>query len=229
MIKAKHNRLITLFFDHYIDRILKKDFSRFYQVNPFPCIDNKRPLMIIPNHISWWDGFFIYSFLRRNCGKKLHLMMLEEQLRQFRFFKGLGAFSIVPGERSSVMETMVYMIELFKSPQNAIILYPQGEIRPYWKRPCGLKNGWTALFGEKGIFARLMKKAILPILIPAGFCIHYYNERHPEIWLRFGKTIEEPENLRSIEHISRHFHENLAALDLAVEERQFEKELFKFF
>ena len=105
MIKADHNKLAHLVFSLYLKRLLKSSFKEFILINKLPMIDNSKGLIITPNHFSWWDGFFIYWLNKKLFKKNLFILMLEEQLKRYWFFRYLGCLlytSDAADERSSV-------------------------------------------------------------------------------------------------------------------------------
>ena len=106
MIPARHTRFHTCFFRWYTEIRLKRNFSRIIVHHPIPDITSK-PLLIIGNHYSWWDGFFILWLNNRFWHKKFHVMMLEEQLRQNMILNKTGAFSIRRGSRDA-LESLKY-------------------------------------------------------------------------------------------------------------------------
>jgi len=220
MIKAEHKFFTKLFFDPYIDTLLKSNFSHFYLANPLPVPDQNRALVIIANHISWWDGFFIYPLLRRHGLHKIHLLMLEEQLRRFSFFSGLGAFSITPGNRHEVQESLAYISRLLAHPQNAVILYPQGEIQPYWQRPAVLKKGITHLFSARHHLPGMIATGQVQLWI-AAFAIHPYDAKKPEIWMHSAPLVTDPVQIADYQYISEAFNTNLTNLDQAIQSREF--------
>ena len=59
-----------------------------------PEFDKSKSLIVTPNHFSWWDGFFIYWTNKKLFNRKLYVLMLEEQLKRYWFFKKLGCYSI---------------------------------------------------------------------------------------------------------------------------------------
>ena len=115
MIKADHNKLAHLVFSLYLKSLLKSSFKEFIIINELPMIDNSKGLIVTPNHFSWWDGFFIEYLMRKFSDRKLYIMMLEDQLKKYPFFKYLGACSIKPGSVRSVSESIVYSKEVAKS------------------------------------------------------------------------------------------------------------------
>src|SRR5689334_6980189 len=54
------------------------------------------PLIIYPNHPSWWDGYMSFVLVRRALRDRFesYLMMEEPELRRYRFFSWAGCFSV---------------------------------------------------------------------------------------------------------------------------------------
>ena len=217
MIKADHKKYARWIFIPYMNRMLKKNFSHFYLVNEYPQALKESKLVITPNHISWWDGFLAEFLFSKLLNRKLHIMMLEEQLKKYWFFKKLGAYSIQPDSIRSILETARYTMELINNPNNFVITYPQGEIESFEKRPLTLKEGLKYFI--KGIENEFY-------VLPAGFKIHYYNEKHPSIIVRFGKPLNGNVVLSSYSTFKNEFMDNLDQLAEAAEKKEFVKDLF---
>ena len=58
MIPAKHNRQADYIFGIYIRRMFRKRFNSFNLIGSPPVIKKDLPLIITPDHSTWWDGFF---------------------------------------------------------------------------------------------------------------------------------------------------------------------------
>src|SRR5690242_20891118 len=66
-------------------------------------IPDDRALLIVANHVSWWDGFFLRAVQRRvRPTASLVTVMSERQLERFRFFRWMGAIGVDPKSVSSV-------------------------------------------------------------------------------------------------------------------------------
>lgn len=176
MIHAEHKLVHRYFFKRYIHRLMKKRFHRIIHLGLLPKIETDKPLLITPNHISWWDGFFVDLFIDRALtGRKIHLMMLEEQLRKYTFFRNVGAFSVNPGKPKSVVESLLYAAEKLQNPENAVVIFPQGEIESQMKQELTFQSGVGKLSG----FAKQPFD-----LIPLFFKIYYGSEREPELYMQ---------------------------------------------
>ena len=138
MIKARHTTFFVRFFSLYSARGLKNYFRNV----EFECsVDTSdRPVLMIGNHFSWWDGFIAYRLNDLFLHKKFHVMMLEEQLATRMFLNKVGAFSIKRGSRS-VIESLSYASSLLYEPENLVVLYPQGTITSLHRRPVIFEKG----------------------------------------------------------------------------------------
>jgi len=99
-----------------------------------------RPVLLIGNHFSWWDGFIAYRLNDLCLRKKFHIMMLEEQLETRMFLNKAGAFSIKRGSRS-VVESLQYASALLHDDENMVVVFPQGTITSIHRRPVRFERG----------------------------------------------------------------------------------------
>jgi len=200
-----------------MNNLLKKNFSHFYLVNNFPDIPEDKGLIITPNHISWWDGFFAEYLFKKYLNRNLYIMMLEEQLKRYWFFRMLGAYSINPASPLSIRETVNYTREVVADPKNFIVTFPQGEIESFEKRPLTLRRGLN--FIVKGI-----EKDFL--VLPVGFKIQYYNEKYPSIIVRFSNLLQGKEIIKNYSLYESEFVNNIDMIVEAAEKKLFVKDLF---
>ena len=126
ILKAKHNRLFLYFSNSYTVWKMKKHFDSIKIIGEFN--EKNRPVLLISNHISWWDGLWAIYLNRKVFERKFHFMMLEEQLRKFWFFNYIGGYSINPKSKS-MLESLRYTNELLGDKNNIVLVFPQGEIQ----------------------------------------------------------------------------------------------------
>lgn len=204
MFKAEHKKWAQIIFRWYIDKELKKNFTDFRLTNPFPEIPGERGLLITPNHISWWDGFFIEHLTRIKLNRKIHLMMLEEQLKRFWFFQKVGAFSIDPQNPNSIIESTGYTRSVLSDKSNFVVIYPQGEIEVFDKDPVI----------KKGILKIIEKTDSDITVLPIAFRIQYYNEKKPALLCRTGKPLSSYEIKNNFSLYEKAFKDNIKLLSL---------------
>lgn len=217
MIKADHKKWARAVFNPYLNLLLKKNFSHFYLANKFPQIPEDCGLIITPNHISWWDGFFIDFVNRQKLNRRIHILMLEEQLAKYKFFRKLGAYSINHGNVKSLIETKNYTSQIISGSKNFAVIYPQGEIEAYEKRPLNIKEGLKFILKDSG-------KNIF--VVPAGFKIQYYNKKDPAVIARFSEPLRAEDIISDYDKYKKIFTENLGYLSSAAFEKKFTEDLF---
>ena len=62
-------------------------------------LDPKHPALLVANHMSWWDGFFLIHLQQQLWPETPHYsVMLESELRKFPFFRKIGAIGVEPTE-----------------------------------------------------------------------------------------------------------------------------------
>jgi 1-acyl-sn-glycerol-3-phosphate acyltransferase len=138
MIKARHKPFYVWLFNQYTRIMLKKHFHEI-NINSDVSLRNV-PTVIIANHFSWWDGFFVVYINYRMLHKKFYVMMLEEQLKKHRILSKAGAFSISK-KKKTILESIDYCISLINDPENILLFYPQGEIQSSYHYPVKFEKG----------------------------------------------------------------------------------------
>ncbi len=184
MIKANHRNWADLVFHRYILRLMRKHFSSIQLQGEFPSVAGDLPVLLLPNHCSWWDGFFIYLLNKKLFRRPLYLMMLQEQLEKYPFFSKVGAYSIQPEKPREVRESLMYTLDILRlssTPSPLVCLFPQGELRPAGIRPLGIKNGYEWLI--KHFNGKLT-------LIPLAIKLEFMDQQRPEVFLRLGESLQ---------------------------------------
>lgn len=217
MIEAKHNKAAIYLFNIYINRLLRKNFSNFFLSSNFPELPKDKSIIITPNHISWWDGFFIYHLHRFSTNNRFHLMMLKKELERYWFFKYVGAYSIATENPVTISKTIKYTSKLLSDYSNAVVFYPQGEIEAFDKRPLNIKSGLQLFIKEE------KDKCVV---LPVGFKVQYYNKKHPAIIFRAGNILKPNDILNNFSLFEEEFYSNMNALNNAAFNETFVGDLF---
>lgn len=126
MIVASPSALGRFFWENFSAWSMRVCFRRVEYDRELKIVPDQA-LLLIGNHISWWDGFWPMMLNKWFFRKKYHVMMLESELSKRLFMTKGGAFSINPGNRSMV-ETIRYTAGLLENPANMVLMYPQGKI-----------------------------------------------------------------------------------------------------
>ncbi|PRY91940.1 acyltransferase-like protein [Marinilabilia salmonicolor] len=170
MIKASHHPVYIWFFRHFTNFLVRLKFKKIF-IEGDTAADNS-PLLVINNHFSWWDGFFINYLNNKLWKKKFHVMMLEEELEKRRFLARGGAFSI-RRNHSSTPASFIYAKKILEnSSNNLLLMYPQGKLQAQATR---------YLEFEPGV-ERLLQKTN-PTVKMVVTLIDYFGNPKPSLWL----------------------------------------------
>ena len=177
MIRAQHRLWADLIFQPYLTWLFKRHFHEIQLLGELPEIPDHLPLLLLPNHSTWWDGFFVYLLNKRIFHRTAYLMMLEAQLSKYKFFRKIGAYSIAPENRHGVVESLEYTVELLNREMSLVSVFPQGQLLPWYTRPLGYKRGIEWILRKYG-----KPVTLLPLAIRAEFL----GEKRPSVFFLFG-------------------------------------------
>lgn len=151
--------------------ILRRKFNKI-QVHEVELKPN-HSILLLQNHISWWDGFWGSYLCYEYFLKHFHVMVQEDQLKKFPFFRYKGAFSIKKRSRD-VFESLSYAAELLNDPQNLVLMFPQGRLQSMHV---------TNIEFEQGVF-RMMKEIKGPCqVIYCASVIEFMESFKPNVYL----------------------------------------------
>ncbi len=181
MIKAKHITWAEWIFAPYIRHLFKQNFFRFHLLGDIPVLKSSGPTLLLPNHSTWWDGFFVYYLNKILFHRKIYLMMLEEQLATFPFFAKLGAFGIRSDNFSGVRASLLYALEILNShtEEDPVLLcmFPQGELQPWQKDPLEYRRGFH-------VIAEHFKQDLT--IVQLGIKTEFLDQQRPEVFFKFS-------------------------------------------
>ena len=106
-------------------------------------LPNDRPLLVVANHVSWWDGFLVREVQRRvRPNAPLYTVMLQQELDKRWFFRPMGGLGLTPGSLTSVRQLIRQLADLRGRQPNAVVsFFPQGKIWPSFRRPLEFEPG----------------------------------------------------------------------------------------
>jgi len=125
--------------------MLKKYFHEVQvEIDDFQA---EKPVLLIANHFSWWDGFIGNYLSYKYYHKKFHVMMLKEQLAKRMFLNKAGAFSVEKSSRS-VVESLLYSAEILSDGNKLLMMFPQGNIESLYQRDFVFAKGVERILGK---------------------------------------------------------------------------------
>lgn len=176
MIKGQYKRFYDRFYCWYAKIMVRRHFSNF--IVDVPKISQSRPLLVLSNHHTWWDGFWVLLVNKRFLKKRFHVMMLDEQLKKHPTFAHIGAFGIAKGRRQ-VLESLDYTVGLLSSSDNMVLVFPQGKLHS--------QHIEQMEFG-KGIGYVLKNQPDIDVLMLVSFT-DYFEHQRPEVRI-YGHLID---------------------------------------
>ena len=166
----------------YVRRYVRKHFNavRVSRASPFPTLGDE-PLLIYMNHPSWWDPMIGLVIATEFLAERSHYAPIDEaELRRYRFFSRLGFFGVTPGSLRGARALLITGRHILLQPGAVLWLTPQGRFVDARERTLSFLPG-------TGNLARRMRRGlVLPIAVEYPF----WEERHPEALVHFGKPIE---------------------------------------
>jgi len=143
-----------------------------------------RPVILFCNHTNWWDGLIIYLLTRQMRHKAVYCMMEEKQLKHYRFFTWLGAFSVDLSSPLRSAASLRYAQRLLQKKETAIWIFPQGRIaRP--NEPVEIKPGTDYL----------AQSAPHALLVPVAMRYDFFREDRPNCLIEIGHPFPAIENV----------------------------------
>ncbi|MBS0012263.1 MAG: 1-acyl-sn-glycerol-3-phosphate acyltransferase [Bacteroidales bacterium] len=194
MIPARHTPFHTAFFRFYSQYLMRKAFrSLTFVDDPGPT---DKAVLIIGNHFSWYDGFFMNYYNSKVLRKKFHVMMLEEQLRGRMFLNKAGAYSIKPGTRD-IIESLRYSSQILADPGNIVLMYPTGEIQSSYMSSFVFMKGLDRILEGNDPEIRFY------------VCmIDYFSDRKPSAWIYFRLAPDDCRDTPTLEKAYNEFYRN---------------------
>lgn len=139
MIKAtKQEWLKKLWYVFESKVIFPRNFKKIV-VEEIP-LKPDHSVLLLQNHISWWDGFWGSYLAYKFFKKSYHVMVQENQLEKHFYFRYKGAFSIKKKSKE-LFESINYTVELLRNPQNMVLIFPQGKLQSLYADEIILEKG----------------------------------------------------------------------------------------
>jgi len=181
MIAANKNDILDSLLYVYFRHLARSSFytiaarglERLRQLPP------DRPVILFCNHTNWWDGLIIYLLTRQMPHKAVYCMMEEKQLKHYRFFTWLGAFSVDLSSPLRSAAALRYAQRLLQKKETAIWIFPQGKLCPPGE-PVEVKPGTDYL----------AQNAPHALLVGVAMRYEFFRENRPNILIEIGQPFQ---------------------------------------
>jgi 1-acyl-sn-glycerol-3-phosphate acyltransferase len=120
-----------------------------------------QPVILVANHVSWWDGFLVREVQRRlRPHGPLYTLMGSRQLGRNGFLRRLGVLEL-DAERPGALKGLLRRLdaERARRPDLSVSMFPQGRIESAGRRPLGLRPGIAH------VARRLAPATVLPVAL----------------------------------------------------------------
>ncbi len=157
--EATHNPFIYQFLRLYTCWKIKRNFTG---VDIRADIsESDRPVLMLCNHISWWDGFWANYINMKIFKRRFWFIMSEKQLEKNRFFNKAGGIPVKRGSRS-IIATLDYASRVLKDKENLLLVFPQGMIRSLYDRDIKFEKGIEYIIRTAGDEIQIIFLVCLP-------------------------------------------------------------------
>jgi 1-acyl-sn-glycerol-3-phosphate acyltransferase len=157
-----------------IRRSVRRSFRRIAWIPPAAPLTP--PIILVPNHHGWHDGYVMYL-----AARALQLPILDwiAEYDAFPLFRTLGGMPFPPDDAVRRAATIRRTIRLRRDEQRNLILFAEGELH----RPPELLPFGKAL---ELVVRQVPNATVIPVAIRYEIGLH----ERPECFLTFGKAIE---------------------------------------
>jgi len=198
-IPAKESPLFIKIFRIYVRLLFKRRFKRVWIRQEYKPGSNSRTVYYL-NHHSWWDGIIPLLLNEYRFHQKARALMEDKQMKQYGFFKKIGAFSINREDPRKAVASLRYAVQSMQQENASLFIYPEGTITPAGSE-LSFEGGLTWLHDK------------LPEVdfVPIGIYMHTIRSDKPELHLHVGEKVAIRPELEK-ESKTELFEQKLAAL-----------------
>lgn len=180
-VLARRSPLWFALFARIFTRALRSDFHGVRIARDGPVPDPATPhLLIYSNHPSWWDAV-IYVVLAHRLFPDRHAFAPIDaaMLGRYGFMGRIGAFGVAQQEAQGAATFLATAAAVLKEPENLLFVTAQGRFADPRERPIRLAPG----------LSHLLDRAPDATLVPLALDYPFWDERKPELLIRFGEPV----------------------------------------
>ena len=140
-----------------------------------------RPLVVLANHPSWWDGAMFMLLLRRFFIERQAFMPMDaDALRKYGFMRRLGVFGIERDSPRGAVRFLDTARHVLANPRHMLWMNAPGRFADVRERPVPLAPG----------VMRLPEIAPTALFIPLAFEYTHWTEKRGEALAAFGPALD---------------------------------------
>jgi len=167
----------------YVRALARHRFAAIHIRHAGVVRDAPGSVLLYANHVSWWDGMLFLLANREYFHRRAYVLISEDGLQRFPFFRRLGAFA-VPQDPRGILRALRYGAAKLSDPRTLLLYFPQGLQRHQQTRPLGFADGIGTLLS--------MTKPGAPIaVVPAALHYTFLEAPRPEAFLDLGVALDD--------------------------------------
>ena len=169
-------------FTWYARRYLRRHFHtlRISRAGPPPAA-GLPPVVLFANHASWWDALAGLAVKAEFFpARSAYAPIDAEALKKYRMFQRLGFFGVEPGTARGARQFLRTAENVLSRPDSLLVITPQGRFADARERPVRFEPG----------LGHLATRVEHAIFLPMATEYIFWEERLPEILVRFGAPVE---------------------------------------
>lgn len=145
-----------------------------------PAPEPGRPVLLVANHTSWYDGFLLREIQRGHWKRSvLRTVMLSRELNRRPPLRMIGGTGFDPDRPQTLRSAVRDLAMLAREHPTVVSFFPQGVIRPSWVDPLGFREG-----------TRLIQRELAPLIIrPVGLHLEMGNRTRPTAFVVAGPAV----------------------------------------
>lgn len=174
IIKSKHHLFYYTYFKFfYCKWKIYRHFTMVKITGEF--LEKNLPILVISNHVTWWDGIWTMFLNIKYFNRKFHFMMLEDEIKKDKVPNNVGGYSVKKGSRS-IIETINYTAELLSVKENMVLLFPQGKIESLLTPSIQFEKGFN------NILKKIQNEVQIIFLVNL---VDYFSNMKPNVYMYF--------------------------------------------
>jgi len=173
-------RLVS-WFTRYLRRYFARSFDAIRMSGHRElAIRGDEPLVVYTNHPSWWDPILYLLLSQEFFPKRVSYGPMDAAaLEKYPMLARLGVFGVAQGTRQGGARFLETGEAILRLPETALWITAEGEFTDPRRRPIRLRPGLSHLIRRVG------RVTVVPLAVEYTF----WNERLPEILVRFGDAV----------------------------------------
>ncbi len=176
-VTTSYNTYVIRAFEAFFRPWMGRRISARYIRGSVADLPKDRRVILVANHVSWWDAFLIRELHRlARTGQPLYTLMGAQELARFPLFRMMGVIGL-----SHEPANVTHALRRLRADDFPywLTLFPQGRIWPSWKRPLAFRRG-----------AELFAREISPCtVIPVAVHLEPLTNPAPSAFVGIGEPL----------------------------------------